>query len=72
MACTPELNRLLSDLLAAETLNSATEEQLLQHIRFTVRGLHKESHQQNFHLIRQKDFVARLQTLAKFQQIKEL
>ena len=44
-ACTPELNRLLFDLLRAKKLNSATKEQLLQHIRLiAVRGLHEEVH----------------------------
>ena len=73
MACTPELNRLLFVLLGAEMLNSASEEQLLWHIRLiTIRGLHKEVHQQNFNLMRWKKgesityFLARLQTLAKF------
>ncbi len=44
MACTPELNRLLFDLLGAETLNSTTEDQLLQHIMpVMVRRLHKKN-----------------------------
>ena len=71
--CTPELNRLLFDLLEAKTLNSPKEEQLLHYTRLVVvRELHKEGHQQNFHLKRQKEgesithFMARLQTLAKF------
>ena len=71
--CTPELNRLLFDILGAETLKSSTEEQLLQHIKLVVvRRLHKEVHQQKFHLMRQKKgelimhFLVRLWTLAKF------
>ena len=72
-AYTSELNRLLFDLLGAETLNSATEEQLLQYIRLVaVRRFHEEVHHQNFHSMRQKEresiphFKARLRTLAKF------
>ena len=56
--------------LGTETLNSTTEEQLLQHIRLVVvRGLHKEVYQQNFHSMRQEEesimhFVVRLWTQA--------
>ena len=49
-ACTPELNRLLFDLMGAEALNTASEDPLLQYIKLiAVRGLHKEVRQQNFH-----------------------
>ena len=72
-ACTPELNRLLFDQLGVEIPNSATEEQLLQHIRLVmVREVHKEVHWQSFHSMRQKErksimhFLARLWTLVKF------
>ena len=67
MVCTTKVNRLLFDQLGAKILNSATEEQLLLHIRLVVvRGLHKEVHQQNFHSMGQKEeesithFLARL------------
>ena len=36
IACTLELNKLLFDLLAIEMLNSATEEQMLLHIRLVM------------------------------------
>lgn len=72
MACTPEVNRLLFGLVGAETLNSATDEQLLQQIQLTdVRELHKEVHRENFHSMRQKEgeaithFLAHLRDLAK-------
>ena len=72
-ACTPELNRLLFDLMGAEAQNTASEDQLLQYIKLImVRGLHKEVHRQNFHSMKQKEgesithFLARLRTLAKF------
>ena len=45
MACTPEANRLLFELIGHEILNSATEVHLLQQIRLVaVKGLHKEVH----------------------------
>ena len=73
MACTPELNRLLFNLMGAEALNMASEDQLLQYIKLiAVRGFYKEVHQQNFHSMKQKEgelithFLARLWTLAKF------
>ena len=73
MVCTPELNRLLFNLMGAESLNTASEDQLLQYIMLvTAKRFHKEVHQQNFHSMKQKEgesithFLARLQTLAKF------
>jgi len=72
-ACTPETNRLLFELIGPETLDTATEEHLLQQIRLVVvKGLHKEVHRQNFHFMRQKEgesithFLARLRAQAKF------
>ena len=56
MACIPELNRLLFDLMGAEALNMASGDQLLQYIKLVaVRGLHKEVHWQNFHSMKQKE-----------------
>ena len=53
-ACSPNVNRLLFQLLGSETLNIATEEQLLHQIRLVaVKGLHKEVHRHTFHDIRQ-------------------
>ena len=73
ITCTPELNRLLFDLMGPETLNTATEEQLLQQIKLiTVRGLHKEVYRQEFHSMRQEEgetithFLARLRAVARF------
>ena len=72
-ACTPERNRLLFKLIGPKALNTATEEHLLQQIRFVaVKGLHKEVHRQNFHSMKQKEgesithFPARLHAQAKF------
>ena len=48
MASTPDLNRLLFNLMGA--LNTTSEDQLLQYIKIVaVRELHKEVHRQNFH-----------------------
>ena len=73
MACIPELNRLLFDLMGADTLNTASEDQLLQYIKLvTVRGLHKEVYWQNFYSMKQKEgelikyFLARLRARVKF------
>ena len=72
-ACPREVKRLLFDLIGAEALNSATEEQLLRQIKLVaVRGLHKEVYRQKFHAMRQGEgesithFLARLRSLAKF------
>ena len=66
-ACTPELNRLLFDPLAAEMLNCATEEQLSRQIRLCRdQGYHKEVHQQNFYSMRQKEGGVDYAFLAKF------
>lgn len=55
-ASTPEVNRLLFDLVGAETLRSTTEQQLLWLIQLVaVRGLNKEVQRQNFHSMRQKE-----------------
>lgn len=68
-ACPPEVKRLLFKLVGAMTLNSATEEQLLQQIQ-PVRGLHKEV--DGFYSMRQKEwqsithFLAWLWAWAKF------
>ena len=72
-ACVSEVNRLLFDLVGAETLNSTTEEQLLQQIKLVaVRGLHKKVYRQGFYSMGQKEgesdthFLVRLRSLAKF------
>ena len=73
MTCSPEVNRLLFDLIGNEMLNSATEGKLLSHIHIVaVKGLHKEVHQQIFHSTHQvkgesiTKFLAKLRTQAKF------
>ena len=53
-ACSPNVSRLLFQLLGSETLNIASEELLLYQIRLVaVKGLHKEVHRHTFHDIRQ-------------------
>ena len=71
-ACLLDVNRLLFQLLGPETLNLATEEQLLHQIRLVaVKGLHKEIHRHTFHIIRQQEeesirhFLAKLQSQAR-------
>ena len=70
---TPEINRLLFELIGPKALNTAMEEHLLQQVRLVaVKGLHKEVHRQNFYSMRQKEgesithFLARLRAQAKF------
>ena len=70
--CLLNVNRLLFQLLGSETLNIATEEQLLHQIGLVaVKGLHKEVHRHTFHNIRQQEgegishFLARLQSQAR-------
>ena len=54
-ACTDEVNRLLFELIGPESLNTATENYMLQQIRLiTVKGLHKEVQRQIFHSMVQK------------------
>ena len=74
-ACSPNVNRLLFQLLGSETLNIATEEQLLHQIRLVaVKDLHKEVHRHTFHNIRQQEgegithFLARLQSQARLSE----
>ena len=67
-ACSPNVNRLLFQLLGSETLNIATEEQLLHQIQLVaVKGLHKEVHRHTFHNIRQQEGEGITHFLAKFQ-----
>ena len=48
-SCSEDVNRFLFEFVAAETLNKATEEELLQHIRaVAVKTTHKEVHRMNF------------------------
>ena len=72
IACNPNMNRLLFDLIGHKTFNSATEKYLLHKIWLVaVKGLHKV-YRQNFHSMRQKEgesvkhFLARLCAKAKF------
>ena len=72
MACNPDVNRLLFDMIGPETLNSATEEYLLHQVRLVVvQGLYKEAHRLNFLSMWQKEgesvthFLAHLRTQAK-------
>ena len=64
---------MLSQLLGSETLNIATEEQLLHQIRLVaVKGLHKEVHWHTFHNIRQQEEEGITHFLAKFQSQAKL
>ena len=65
-SCSPTVNRLLFDFVGAETLNSCTEQQLLQHIKsVAVKGIHKEVHHQRFHSLRQSEGESVTHYLAK-------
>ena len=77
-ACSPNVNRLLFQLLGSETLNIATEEQLLHQIRLVaMKGQHKEVHRHTFHNIRQQEgegityFLAKLQSQARLCEFTE-
>ena len=70
-ACIPSINKILVELVGTERLNSASEEELLGHIRkVAVQGVHKEVHRQRFARITQADgesvnkFVAKLKASA--------
>lgn len=70
-ACSSDVNKLLFEFVGPTILNSATEAQLLNHIKgVAVKGLHKEVHRVNFGKITQSDgesithFVARLNAQA--------
>ena len=78
-ACSPNINRLLFQLLGSETLIIATEEQLLHQIRLVaVKGLHKEVHRHTFHNIRQQEgegiahFLAKLQSQVRLCELSAI
>ena len=53
--CTPQLDKRLFDIKGSETLNAATEEDLLKWIKeIAVKGVHKEVHRTQFVHTRQK------------------
>ena len=48
-ACSQDVNRLLFEYIGATSLNAATENDLLEHIKsVTVKGTHKEVHGMKF------------------------
>ena len=70
-SCSEDVNRFLFEFVGAETLNKATEEELLQHIRaVAVKTTHKEVHRMNFGKLIQSEgesithFIARLRSQA--------
>ena len=70
-ACSPDVNKLLFEIVGPSTLNVASEEEMLAHIKsVAVKGVHKEVHRMNFSKIKQGDgenithFVARLKSQA--------
>ena len=72
-ACSPEIEKLLFNLIGPAALNNASEDDLLKYIKsVAVRGLHKEVHSQQFHAMHQKEgelvthFLARLRSQANF------
>ena len=69
--CSPVINKLLFDFVGPETLNTCSEQQLLQHIKsVAVKGVHKEVHRQKFHTLHQSPgesitrYLARLRAQA--------
>ena len=76
-ACSQDVNKLLFEYVGAATLNSATEEELLTHIKsIAVKGTCKEVHRMNFFKIIQMEgetitqFVARLRAQAVLCQFR--
>jgi hypothetical protein len=76
-ACSQEVNKLLFEYVGASTLNLATEEQLMVHIKsIAVKGTCKEVHRMNFFKLIQMDgetvtrYVARLRAQAILCQFK--
>ena len=75
-SCSEDVNKFLFEFVGAEALNTATEDELLEHIRaIAVKTTHKEVHRMNFGKLFQSEgesithFVARLRsqaTLCKF------
>ena len=70
-ACSQDVNRLLFEYIGAETLNAATEDELLNFIKsVAVKGTHKEVHRMKFFRLSQMDgetitqYVARLRSHA--------
>ena len=66
-ACSTEVNKLFFDFIGHAVLVTATDDQLLSHIKtIAVKGLHKEVHRANFNKLKKEDggnvthFVARL------------
>ena len=54
--CSSVVNRLLFNFVGGATLNTCTEQQLLDHIKsLAVRGVHKEVHHQKFHNLHQAE-----------------
>ena len=75
--CSPDVNKLLFEFVGAEALDTATEANLLTHIRrVAVKDTHKEVHRINFSKLTQSEgetitqFVARLKSQASLCQFK--
>ena len=76
-ACSQDVNRLLFEYIGGETLNAATENELLDYIKsVAVKGTHKEVHRMKFFRLSQMDgetitqFIARLRSHAILCQFK--
>ena len=70
-SCSSDVNKLLFEFVGATTLDTASEQELLGHIRsIAVKGTHKEVHRMNFGKLIQQEgesitqFVARLKSQA--------
>ena len=76
-ACATEVNRLLFDFVGPDALHTASEQELLAHIKsVSVRGVHKEVHRQQFFKMMQAEeesithYVARLKAQATLCEFK--
>ena len=76
-SCSQEVNKLLFEYIGSEALDTASEANLLEHIkRVAVKGTHKEVHRINFFRLAQMDgetvtqYVARLKSQAVLCQFK--
>ena len=70
-ACSQEVNRLLFEYVGSTSLNVASEEELLAHIRsVSVKDTHKEVHRMHFFRLSQMEGVARLRSSAVLCQFR--
>ena len=72
-ACSPDVNKLLFDIVGPTTLDACDEDTLLHHVKsVAVQGSHKEVHRQKFQALAQEEGEAITNYLAKLQAQAQL